>query len=136
MAHIGRVALRQPVERGADGACGRDRVGAWREKDGEPLKRLKVSEDCAPSSTRATSRTRTSDPSGLARTTMLSNSFAVDRRPIVSSGNCRCCSGPDGWAPIRPNAAWVFCCCTALITSPGTIEKPVSRSVSSQIRML
>src|ERR1700683_384751 len=36
---------------------------------GLPSSRLKLSSFCAPTSTRATSRTRTTDPSGLARTT-------------------------------------------------------------------
>jgi len=57
------------------------------EAAGAPLKRLNVSDDCAPISTRPTSLTRTTEPSGLARITMFSNCETVLSRPSVSIGS-------------------------------------------------
>ena len=49
----------------------------------------------APSSTRATSRTRSSEPSGLARNTILPNCSGVVRRPCVCTFNWNCWSSAD-----------------------------------------
>ena len=66
----------------------RHRIGAGREVDADrspPAGRSAGSRCpwlCAPSSTRATSRTRSSEPSGLARMMMLPNCSGVTRRPM------------------------------------------------------
>ena len=62
----------------------------------------------APSSTRATSRTRSSEPSGLARMTMSPNCSGVTRRPSVWMLIWNCWSSEIGCAPMRPTAAWMF----------------------------
>ncbi len=64
-----------------------------------------MSEICAPSSTRATSLTRTTEPSGLARTMMFSNCSASVSRPWVVIVSWNCWSAASGAAPIRPTAA-------------------------------
>ena len=77
------------------------------------------SEDLAPSSTRATSRTRTTDPSGLARMMMLSNSLTLVSRPLVLMVSWNCWSCETGAAPIRPTGACTFCDWMAPATSLG-----------------
>ena len=75
---------------------------------GWPLSRLSMSELRAPSSTRATSRTRRNEPSGLARMTMLAELRGVVSRPWVWMLSWNCGSSVIGWAPMRPTAAWTF----------------------------
>ena len=79
--------------------------GAWKiaiRAPGPPLNRPNESLVRAASSTRATSRTRTYEPSGSARTTTFSNSSGSVRRPLVSMLSWNWAS-PIGWAPMRPD---------------------------------
>ncbi len=89
-----------------------------------------------PNSTRPTSLTRTVEPSGLARTTIFSNSLTSVSRPWVWRVIWNCWSGVMGWEPMRPTAAWMFWPWMAEITSAGVSPRAVSRSESSQMRML
>jgi hypothetical protein len=50
----------------------------------------------APNSTRATSLSRSTDPSGFVRTTMLSNSPTELSRPWLWMLSCSCCSSAIG----------------------------------------
>ncbi len=102
---------------------------------GWPFRRLWVSIDWAPSSTRATSRTRSVEPSGSARMMMLPNSSGVTSRPMVWMFIWICWVSGIGWAPIRPTAAWMFWLRTALTMSAGVRFRLVSRSTSNQIRI-
>ncbi len=104
--------------------------------DGPPSRRATASVDLAASSTRPRSRTRTVEPSGLARTTMPSNSLTSVSRPLVWRVIWNCWSSVIGWAPMRPTAAWTFWPWIAAMTSPGEMPSAVSRSESSQMRML
>jgi hypothetical protein len=63
----------------------------------------------APSSTRATSRSRSTEPSSLVRMAMFSNSSTLTRRPLVWMLSCNCWSREIGRAPMRPTAACTFC---------------------------
>ena len=90
----------------------------------------------APSSTRATSLTRTTEPSGLARTMMSSKASASLSRPWVVMVSWNCWSAASGAAPIRPTAAWMFWLWIAAATSEGVRSRLVSLFGSSQIRML
>ena len=66
---------------------------------------------------------------------MAPNCSGVTRRPWVCTLNWYCWSGPTGRAPIRPTAATVFCCATALVMSVGDRFRLVSRLLSNQIRI-
>ena len=103
--------------------------------DGLPDSRLSLSSFCEPSSTRATSRMRRVEPSGLARSTMSPNWSGVARRPWVCTLNWNCCWSGAGRAPMRPTAATVFCEEIALIRSVGARLSWVRRLVSNQIRI-
>ena len=72
---------------------------------GAPLKRLWRSCDLAPVSTRATSLTLMTEPSGLARRTIWPNSSGVVSRPVVLMVSWTCCWSSTGAAPSRPSAA-------------------------------
>ncbi len=102
---------------------------------GLPFSRLIVSSLAAPSSTRATSRTRSTDPSGLARSTMAPNSSGVVSRPLVCRLIWNCVSSGIGLAPTRPTAPCTFCACRAAMMSDGDRPSWVSRSVSNQMRI-
>ncbi len=90
---------------------------------------------CAPSSTAATSRSRSTEPSGLARMTMLPNCSAVISRPWVCRLNWNCWLSPIGRAPMRPIGATTFCALIALTMSVGVSPRLTSRSVSNQTRI-
>jgi hypothetical protein len=77
----------------------------------------------------------TSAPSGMARTTMFSNSATVVRRPWVEMLNWNSTSVLSGAAPMRPTAAWAFCACTALTTSAAVMSRLDMRSRLSQTRI-
>ena len=94
-----------------------------------------LSRFCAPISTRATSFTRNTEPSGLARSTMSPNCVAVVRRPCVCTLNWNCCWSLIGRAPIRPTGACTLCARMALTTSDGARLRLVRRCVSNQIRI-
>ena len=88
---------------------GLHRVGARREIDADRDRRLAVQPALgvhvrAPSSTRATSRTRSTEPSGLARITMSPNCSGVVSRPCVCTLSWNCWSSAIGRAPMRPTA--------------------------------
>ena len=102
---------------------------------GLPLKRASMSWFSAPSSTRATSLIRNSEPSGLARNTMLPNCSGVVSRPCVWMLSWNCCSFEIGRAPMRPTGAMTFCAWIAAITSDGVNCKLSRRFVSNQIRI-
>ena len=72
---------------------------------GPPFKRVSRSRLAAPNSSRATSPRRSTDPSGLVRTTIFSNSATELSRPWVWMLSCSCCSFEIGRAPMRPTAA-------------------------------
>ena len=71
---------------------------------------------------------RTSAPSGVARTTMFSNSSSVVSRPCVVMLSWKSTLSISGAAPTRPTAAWTFCACTALTTSLGVMSRLAMRS--------
>ncbi len=102
---------------------------------GLPSSRLRLSSFCAPSWIRATSRTRSIEPSGLARMTMLPNSSGVDRRPLVCRLIWNCVSSLVGRAPTRPIAACTFCAWIAAMMSDGVSPSSISRSVRNQMRI-
>ena len=102
---------------------------------GLPLSRASISSFCAPNSTRATSLIRSSEPSGLARKTMLPNCSGVVSRPSVWMLSWNCCSFEIGRAPIRPTGAITFCAWIAAITSAGVNCRLSRRFVSNQIRI-
>ncbi len=105
------------------------------ETAGLPFSRLSASMLAAPSSTRATSRTRSTEPSGLARTTMSPNCSGVDSRPWVCTFSWNCVVSGVGRAPMRPTGACTFCCWIAWMMSDGTRLRAFSRSMSNQIRI-
>ncbi len=84
---------------------------------------------------RATSVTRTSEPSGLARTTTLPNSSGVTRRPCARTVYVNCWPGGAGSAPTWPAGLTTFWARTALITSVTVIPSRASTSGFSQTRM-
>ena len=102
---------------------------------GMPFSRLTVSWLWAPSSTRATSRIRSTDPSALARMTMAPNCSGETSRPSVWMFIWNCWVSGIGWAPIRPTAAWMFWLWMALTMSCGVRFRLVSRSISNQTRI-
>ena len=102
---------------------------------GFPFSRLSLSRVAAPSSTRATSRTRSTDPSGLARTRISPNSAGDVSRPFVCRLIWNCVSSLVGRAPTRPTGACTFCCWIARMMSLGARLRLISRLVSNQIRI-
>ena len=102
---------------------------------GWPLRRLSVSWVAAPSSTRATSRMRRTEPSGLARTTMLANSSGVARRPLACRFIWMALPSIVGLAPMRPTAPWTFCVCRAATMSDGARPRSIRRAVWNQMRI-
>ncbi len=63
------------------------------------------------------SRTRTIDPSLLARITTLPNSSGLTNLPLVITGRVSWVVSGDGSRPSRPAGLVVFCSCTAAETS-------------------
>ena len=78
------------------------------ETAGLPFNLLSVSLFADPSSVRATSRIRSTDPSGLARMTMSPNCDGVVKRPCVCTLSWNCVASLVGRAPMRPTAACTF----------------------------
>ena len=70
-----------------------------------------------PISRRATSRSRTVEPSGLARSVMAPNSSGELNWPFTSTSAEIFWSGVDGSAPTLPEATCAFCALIALVTS-------------------
>ena len=70
-----------------------------------------------PTSMRATSRSRTVEPSGLARSTMAPNSSGVASWPLTSTNAETGCDLRLGSAPRLPDATCAFCASIALVTS-------------------
>ena len=66
---------------------------------------------------RATSRSRTVDPSGLARSVIAPNSSGEASWPLTSTSAEIFCSGVLGSAPMLPEATCAFCAVIALLTS-------------------
>ncbi len=97
--------------------------------------RVSVSEFCAPISTRATSPILSTDPSGLARSTIFWNCSGVVSVPCVCTLSWNCWSLGTGREPIRPTGAWTFCDWIACTTSDGARLRLVSRWVSNQMRI-
>ena len=100
-----------------------------------PSIRNSLSRFCAPISTRATSLIRSTEPSGLARSTISPNWVEVVSRPWVCTLNWNCCSSLIGRAPMRPTGACTLWARIAAITSEGARLRLVSRCVSNQIRI-
>jgi hypothetical protein len=90
---------------------------------------------CAPSLTSATSRRWSTEPSGLARMTMLPNSSGVTNRPRVCRLIWNGCASSIGRAPRRPAGAMMFCSLIAATTSVGERPSATNRSVRNQIRI-
>ncbi len=89
----------------------------------------------APSSTFATSRIRTCDPSGLTLSRMFSNSAGVCSNVASAMVAVSRCVVGAGVPPSWPPATWTFWFWIALLTSTGVRAKLLSLSVSSQIRI-
>jgi hypothetical protein len=102
---------------------------------GLPLEVLLTLWSRAPSSTRATSRRRTMEPSGRARTMIWRNSSGEDRRPCVVMFMLRSTRPGIGSSPTRPVANCAFCSRMAAATSPGVRPSWASRSGCSQTRI-
>ena len=102
---------------------------------GSPFSRLSVSMFAAPSSTRAMSDSRSTEPSGLARITMWPNCSAVIRRPCVCTLSWNCVASLVGRAPMRPTGACTFCCWIAAMMSDGARFRLISRFMSNQMRI-
>ncbi len=98
---------------------------------GFPLRRAAKSYDSAPSFAWPTSLTRTSDPSGLARTTMSSNCAGVCSRPCAVIGIVISVPTGAGSRPSRPAGFVVFCSRTAEATSPTVTRSLDMRAGSS-----
>ena len=84
---------------------------------------------------RATSRTRTSEPSGLARTTTSPNSSGVTRRPCARTVYVNCWPASAGSAPTWPAGLTTFCARTAFWMSVTVRPSRASTSGLSQIRI-
>ena len=103
--------------------------------EGLPSK-FEVTPYCSePSSTRATSETRTTEPSGSARRTMLPNSSGFISRPLVTSCSSNGVARPIGSLPREPVVTCAFCAWTAWSTVSVERESASIRAGSSQMRM-
>ena len=115
----------QPVPASRHRRRGVHRVGAGREVDADRHRRAgrSAASRCPCSArrarSRATSRSRSTEPSGLARMTMAPNCAGVTSRPWVCRLNWNCWSLPIGRAPMRPIGATTFCAWIAAMMSPG-----------------
>ena len=76
------------------------------------------------------SLTRTSEPSGLARTMMFANSLGSVSRPRVVTGTVNWFPAGAGSRPIRPAGLVVFCSWTAARTSDTVSPSWAMRSGS------
>ena len=83
---------------------------------GSPLMREAVAYDSEPSSTRATSRMRTVDPSALALSTMSSNCRTLVSCPDTLMVAAMTCPGLPGASPSDPAEICRFCVRMALFT--------------------
>jgi hypothetical protein len=89
----------------------------------------------APSSRRATSRSRVTAPPASVFTMMSPNSSSVASRPWAFTESCSWTSGNPGEAPTTPAAAWRFCSRMARTTSPAERPRSATRLGSSHTRM-
>ncbi len=71
--------------------------------DGRPFSRAAVAKLCASSSTRATSRTRTVEPSRPARSTMSANCAVSVSWPLTTTDAAIDCPGTCGVSPMDPD---------------------------------
>ena len=83
---------------------------------------------------RATSRSRTVEPSGLARSTMAPNSFGDESWPFTSTSADTFWPLVLGSAPMLPEATWAFWALIAFVTSSAVRLNPTSFSGSTQTR--
>ena len=104
-------------------------------EDGRPLIYVSISELSPASSTRATSPSRTREPSGFTLSKMSRNSSAVWRRVWAVMVAVSRCPSTAGRPPSCPAEICAFCACTAVETSSGVSLKLVSLSGLSQIRI-
>jgi hypothetical protein len=102
---------------------------------GLPLKLTEKKYSLAPSSTRATSRMRTVEPSGSARRMMAPNSSTVSSCPRTCTLYWNCWFFGTGNAPICPAGACWFCSLIAWKTSVGEMPRRDMRSGLSHTRM-
>ncbi len=84
---------------------------------GWPLKRLRNAYVSAPSSTRATSRSLSAEPSGLLRTMTLLNCSGVCMRSCALMVAVSCWPSTAGVPPSWPTVTCAFWACTAAMTS-------------------
>ena len=103
--------------------------------EGRPLRKVTISEDSPASSTRATSPSRTCEPSGFTRSRMARNSSGVWRRVWAVMVAVSRWPSTAGSPPSWPAEICAFCAMTAPWTSSGVIRYCVSRSGLSQIRI-
>jgi hypothetical protein len=104
--------------------------------DGLPFRRAELAKVCALSSTRATSFSRTVEPSVLARSTMLPNcSTALVSWPGTTTVAEMAWPCVIGRSPMLPADTCAFCARMAALTSAGDRLKPTSFSGSSQMRI-
>jgi hypothetical protein len=90
---------------------------------------------CAPSSTRATSPSRITEPSGSARRMTLANCSGVVNRLWVRMVALSSLPSASGRSPSEPPLDWLFCSCTACSASEGDRLYAASFAGSSQIRI-
>ena len=89
----------------------------------------------APSSMRATSRSRVTAPFGSVLTMMSPNSSSLCRRPCALIESCRSSFSAEGEAPTTPAAACTFCSRMARTTSFADRLRSATLRGSSQTRM-
>ncbi len=82
------------------------------------------------------SRSRTVEPSGLARSTIAPNSSGAVIWPLTMMGKFTGLFDGLGCAPTAPEAIWTFCFVMAWETSEALSERPRSLSESIQMRRL
>jgi hypothetical protein len=84
---------------------------------------------------RATSPSRSTEPSGRVRTTIASNSSGSESRPRVVSEYWNCWPGGAGGSPTVPAATCWFCSRSTSSTSWAETPSFASLSGSSQTRI-
>ena len=103
--------------------------------EGLPFRRAEVAYAWAPSSMRATSLSRTVEPSGRARSTMLPNCSTLASCPLTTTVAAMLCPATFGKAPISPAETCAFCARIAATTSAVLRFRPSSLAGSIQTRM-
>jgi hypothetical protein len=84
---------------------------------------------------RATSFSRTVEPSALARSTIWPNCSTVVSCPRTTTVADIVCASTAGRSPMVPEATCAFCAAMAAVTSVVASRRPTSRAGSIQMRM-